>query len=165
MLGRRIDDPLAIEGAAGSTAGFGLLEMDTAITAKKQLAQATGYFSFAPQVPVAGYEIHMGRSEGPALASPAFFIDGRAEGVLSADGQVLGTYLHGLFDTPQALAALLQWAGLHDAAPLDLAALRMHSLDRIADAAQPLLDALLQLPAGGHATAAGNLPDVGKFQA
>jgi adenosylcobyric acid synthase len=55
---------------------------------------------------------------------------------------VLGTYLHGVFDTPQALAALLKWAGLAHAAPLDLAQLREQSLDRIADAAQPLLAAL-----------------------
>jgi adenosylcobyric acid synthase len=56
---------------------------------------------------------------------------------------VLGTYLHGLFDTPQALAALLQWAGLANAAALDMAQLREQSLDRIAEAARPLLDALL----------------------
>ncbi|MBO1722913.1 cobyric acid synthase CobQ, partial [Extibacter sp. GGCC_0201] len=59
---------------------------------------------------------------------------------LSADGQVLGTYLHGVFDRPQALAALLRWAGLVDAEPLDLHGLREQSIDRLADAVEQHLD-------------------------
>jgi adenosylcobyric acid synthase len=77
--------------------------------------------------------------------SPTDQNEERAEGARSADDQILGTYLHGLFDTPQACAALLRWAGLPDVAPLDLAQLREQSLDRIADAAAPLLTALLGL--------------------
>lgn len=87
----------------------------------------------------------MGVSTGSALAKPAFLIDGRPEGAVSDDGQILGTYLHGLFDTPQAISALLRWAGLHSDKTVDTAALREASLDRIADATQPLLDALISL--------------------
>jgi adenosylcobyric acid synthase len=94
---------------------------------------------------VTGYEIHMGVSTGTALARPAFEIDGRPEGGCSDDGQVLGTYLHGLFDHADACAALLRWAGLHSAHVVDTAALRDASLDRIADAAAPLLDRLVAL--------------------
>jgi adenosylcobyric acid synthase len=94
---------------------------------------------------VIGYEIHMGVSTGGALATPAFIIDGRPEGAMSADGQILGTYLHGLFDTPQAISALLRWAGLNSDNTVDTSALREASLDRIADATQPLLDALIAL--------------------
>ncbi|RYE66126.1 MAG: hypothetical protein EOO81_11885 [Oxalobacteraceae bacterium] len=61
-----------------------------------------------------------------------------------ADGQILGTYLHGLFDEAPACAALLRWAGLHSDAAVDSAALRDASLDRIADAAEPLLMRLFQ---------------------
>jgi len=75
---------------------------------------------------------------------PAFEIDGRPEGACSDDGQVLGTYLHGLFDHADACAALLRWAGLHSAHVVDTAALREASLDRIADAAAPLLERLLK---------------------
>jgi adenosylcobyric acid synthase len=84
----------------------------------------------------------MGISHGTASANPAFHIGDRREGARSPDDQILGTYLHGLFDAPQALAALLQWAGLANAAPVDLAQLREQSLDRIADACRPLLVSL-----------------------
>ena len=73
-----------------------------------------------------------------------FEIDGRPEGACSADGQVLGTYLHGLFDHADACAALLRWAGLHSEHVVGTAALREASLDRIADAAEPLLHALVE---------------------
>jgi len=91
---------------------------------------------------VSGYEIHMGTSHGAALARPAFRIDGRPEGALSPDEQILGTYLHGVFDTPQAATALLAWAGLASQIEVDTARLREQSLDRIADAAQPLFNRL-----------------------
>ena len=65
---------------------------------------------------IAGYEIHMGVTEGAALTRPAVHLDdGRADGAISADGQILATYLHGLFDTPDACRALLAWAGVRDA--------------------------------------------------
>jgi adenosylcobyric acid synthase len=147
MLGRSVADPQGIEGAPRSVNGFGLLDIDTTITAHKQLKQVAGHCAFDPVATVSGYEIHMGVSAGDALNRPAFVIDGRAEGARSADDQVLGTYLHGIFDTPQALAALLQWAGLDHAAPLDLAQLREQSLDRIAEAARPLWGALKKIAA------------------
>ncbi|SBV50576.1 adenosylcobyric acid synthase (glutamine-hydrolyzing) [Xanthomonas bromi] len=53
---------------------------------------------------------------------------------------MLGAYLHGVFDHPQALAALLAWADLAQAAPLGLVALREASLDRLADAVHTPLD-------------------------
>jgi adenosylcobyric acid synthase len=93
---------------------------------------------------VDGYEIHMGVSSGAALARPAFELDGRPECACSDDGQVLGSYLHGMFDKAAACAALLRWAGLHSQHAVDAAALREAILDRIADASAPLLDRILQ---------------------
>jgi adenosylcobyric acid synthase len=143
MLGRSVDDPHGVEGAPGSSAGLGLLDMATQLTRDKRLEQVSGLCAFTDtDTAVSGYEIHMGVSSGAALALPAFRIGGRPEGARSEDGQVLGTYLHGLFDAPQACAALLTWAGLHSDVTVDTAQLREASLERIADAAQPLLDAL-----------------------
>lgn len=87
----------------------------------------------------------MGISRGPSTALPAFQINGRPEGARSDDDQVLGTYLHGVFDAPQALAALLHWAGMREVDAVDIGKLREQSLDRIADAARPLLDAMIRL--------------------
>jgi adenosylcobyric acid synthase len=141
MLGASVDDPHGVEGAAGQSRGLGLLDMHTELTLEKRLAQVSGQCAF-DQAGVAGYEIHMGVSHGPALARPAFRFDGRAEGAISDDGQVLGSYLHGMFDTPEACAALLRWAGLDSAHTVDTAQLREQSLERIAEVALPLYQAI-----------------------
>jgi len=146
MLGSSVDDPQGVEGAAGSMEGLGLLDMRTLLTQHKQLLQVSGHCAFdSGQASVSGYEIHMGLSDGSALQLPAFVIDGRPEGARSQDDQILGSYLHGMFDTPQAFSALLSWAGLDGAASVDLNALREQSLERVADASEDLWRALLHI--------------------
>jgi adenosylcobyric acid synthase len=132
MLGQQLHDPLALEGEAGSSAGLGWLPMDTALEAHKQLKQVSGKLAFA-DAQLQGYEIHMGVSTGAALARPVHVIAGQAEGALSADGQVAGSYVHGLFDHPQACAAWLQWAGLSRQVDYDYTQLREQSLEQLAD--------------------------------
>lgn len=147
MLGRTVHDPHGIEGEAGSSEGFGWLDLQTTLAPHKQLRNVRGRLALA-DVPVRGYEIHCGISEGPALQSPSVLLDdGCVDGAMSPDGQVMGTYLHGVFDQPEALAALLRWAGLHDAEAVDVHALREASIDRLADAVEAHLDtgALLRL--------------------
>jgi adenosylcobyric acid synthase len=147
MLGRHVDDPDGVEAAAGRSAALGLLDLETVLTRDKRLAQVSGSCVFGPDAAgatVSGYEIHMGVSSGDALARPAFEIAGRGEGACSQDGQMIGTYLHGLFDNASACDALLRWAGLHSDTAIDSAALREASLDRIADATEPLLARLLE---------------------
>lgn len=140
MLGRLLHDPLGLESAAGSTAGLGLLEMETTLTAHKRLERQEGRLAIADAA-VSGYEIHMGISTGPALERPAVSLPDGADGAVSADGQVLGTYLHGLFDHPEACRALLRWAGLEEAVWLDYRAEREAHIDRLAD----MLEQHLQL--------------------
>jgi len=147
MLGTLVRDPQGVEGSAGDSPGLGLLDLDTTMTQEKQLCQVSGSCAFEDSgARVEGYEIHMGESEGAALALPAFRIEGRPEGARSPDGQILGTYLHGLFDHPDACTALLRWAGARSEHRVDTAALREASLDRIADAALPLFERLMALP-------------------
>ncbi|PJK14391.1 cobyric acid synthase CobQ [Lysobacteraceae bacterium NML07-0707] len=140
MLGQAIHDPDGVEGAAGSSAGLGYLPIDTALQKRKQLAKRRGYLHLLGQrAAVSGYEIHCGHSQ-IAGEPPLRLENGDADGALSADGQVLGSYLHGLFDAPEALSLLLQWAGLDEVQPLDLAALRNASIERLADAVEAHLD-------------------------
>ncbi len=144
MLGTRIHDPLGLEGKAGSSDGLGLLEFETTLEPGKQLFQVMGQLRLPGQAPVdlKGYEIHCGRSSGPSLErTPPFKLIGRGDdGVLSEDGQVLGTYVHGIFDHPLAQQALLQWAGLSNASPLAIDALREQQLERLADCLESNLD-------------------------
>jgi adenosylcobyric acid synthase len=138
MLGTRIDDLHGVEGPAGSSAGLGLLDLQTSLQKEKQLRNVAG--TLALGAAFSGYEIHMGASRGAALERPAAMIDGRPEGAMSADGRVLATYVHGIFDAPAACAALLEWAGMGGAQGVDLAALREESLERLADCVESSLD-------------------------
>jgi adenosylcobyric acid synthase len=132
MLGRHLHDPHAVESSGGSSAGLGLLDMDTTMEAEKQLARVEGILTVG-NIPVSGYEIHMGVSTGAALARPAVELKGRNDGALSQDNQILGTYLHGLFDHPQACRALLLWAGLSQVDEVDYRMLRAAHIDNLAD--------------------------------
>jgi adenosylcobyric acid synthase len=143
MLGSSINDPHGVEGLPGLSPALGLLDIDTELTQDKRLQQVSGRCTFADAA-VSGYEIHMGISRGVALDNPVFTLDGSPEGARSADDLILGTYLHGLFDNPEACFALLRWAGLISTVRVDLNQLREQSLDRIADAALPLLHTLMK---------------------
>ena len=140
MLGERIDDPHGLEGAAGSSDGLGLLAFATVLEPEKQLRNVQGRLCLE-NAAVGGYEIHAGVSTGPALERAAVLLDdGRSDGALSADGQVLGTYLHGLFESSEASAALLRWAGLREVQTVDYHALRERDIERLADMVEAHLD-------------------------
>jgi adenosylcobyric acid synthase len=145
MLGGNIHDPLGLEGEAGSSAGLGLLELDTTLAAEKQLRSVRGVLGLEA-APVAGYEIHAGVSSGAALETPAMRLEhgvkGQTlpDGAISEDGQILATYLHGLFESPAATDALLRWAGLGEPATPDYHARREAEIDRLTDALEQHLD-------------------------
>jgi len=141
MLGTSIADPDGIEGEPGESAGFGWLDVSTRLAPHKQLRNVEGRLSLCgTQAPVRGYEIHAGVSSGAGLDRPLIRIGDRVDGARCADDCILGTYLHGLFDTPESLNLLLRWAGLDDALPLDVGAQREAALDRLADAVERHLD-------------------------
>ena len=64
-----------------------------------------------------------------------------ADGAISDDGQILGTYVHGIFDQPEALASLLAWSGVQGAETLSIEALREASLVRLAAEVETVLSA------------------------
>ena len=134
MLGTRLHDPRGLEGAALSVPGLGLLDFETTLEPRKRLRRVVGRLRVGNGASVAGYEIHMGVTTGPALQRPALDLAHGPDGALSADGQILATYVHGLFDEPQACSALLAWAGLERPLEIDYRLLREQSLERLADA-------------------------------
>ena len=138
MLGDRIEDPLEIEGAAQ---GLALLGTTTRLAAEKLTSETESTFLSLPDpwselsgLEVAGYEIRHGHSS--AAGAQEAIPGGRG----FAGGRFLGVYLHGLFENPDFVRALLGSAptrSLED------------ELDHLADAVEPhlnvdqLLEALL----------------------
>ena len=109
MLGRTIADPLGIEGPPGEVPGLGLLDITTGLAGEKVLRPASGT---ALGEALQGYEMHMGRTQGPDAARPFAMLEGgRPDGAISADGRVIGTYCHGLFGATGLRRALLAWIG------------------------------------------------------
>lgn len=106
MLGRRLDDPEGTEGPPGAVEGLGLLDIETTLTGDKRLVEAEGRELSTGQ-PVRGYEMHIGKTTGPGLARPMAEIAGHADGAVSADGLVMGCYLHGIFASDDFRQAFL----------------------------------------------------------
>jgi adenosylcobyric acid synthase len=140
MLGQSIDDPDGVESEPGRSRGLALLPLSTTLRAGKELRQVQGELPTLG-VAVSGYEIHCGETRLEEGAQPWVMLEGqRPDGAISADNQIAGTYLHGLFDEPEACAALLGWAGLAQAREIDRGAVRERELDRLADCLEQHLD-------------------------
>ena len=107
MLGRTLADPSGIEGSPATVDGLGLIDVTTTLTHEKRLEPVSGETSNG--APFSGYEMHMGVTTGPDCARPfARLSNGSAEGAVSADGCVAGTYIHGLFADDRQRAAWLK---------------------------------------------------------
>jgi adenosylcobyric acid synthase len=144
MLGRSIADPEGIEGPPAKVEGLGLVDVATTLSGEKRLEPVRGVSNDG--APFTGYEMHMGITEGPDRARPfARLADGSAEGAVSADGRIIGTYVHGLFaDDGQRAAWLSRFGGT---ATIAYDSLVENTLDALAAhlAAHLDLDRLLKL--------------------
>ncbi|CAM4029026.1 cobyric acid synthase [Pseudoalteromonas byunsanensis] len=148
MLGQAIYDPDGIESSAKQISALNLAQFSTTLTGSKTLTQVSGECLLG-EIPVAikGYEIHCGVSEGKAFNQPFMRFTNHPhnitqDGFISDDNQIVGTYLHGLFDTPDAANMILAWAsdGRVQANAFDLAKHREQQLERLADACEQHLD-------------------------
>jgi adenosylcobyric acid synthase len=138
MLGRSIADPEGIEGAPGTSAGLGLLDVETVMTPEKRLTRIIGEH-IASNCHVEGYEIHIGRTDGADRARPIFRIGDADEGAQSPDRRVAGAYLHGLFAGDQFRRAFLDELGAVASGQSYEAEIDA-TLDRLADHLETHLD-------------------------
>jgi adenosylcobyric acid synthase len=130
MLGRALHDPDGIEGESGTAQGLGLLEVETLLAGEKRLEQVEGETSDGTSF--AGYEMHMGVTEGPDCARPFAKLAGAlSEGAVSPDGRIIGTYIHGLFADDRQRSAWLKRLGAGEAA-IAYDSLVDDTLDRLA---------------------------------
>jgi adenosylcobyric acid synthase len=111
MLGKSVADPDGIEGPAGNTPGLGLLDVTTVMTPEKSLTRVSAVHAETKHA-IEAYEIHIGRTEGHDRARPFALVGGAAEGAISADGRVHGSYLHGLFTSDGFRRAFLARLGV-----------------------------------------------------
>ena len=146
MLGRMLHDPDHVESRVPELAGLDLLDMEVTFETEKHTAQASGtvccaagWLAEANGITVDGYEIHAGQNEFGSTAVPWLSIGSRVDGVMNAQGNVLGSYLHGLFDDGQLFAAIAsnirRQKGISGEArpPVSFEAFREREFDRIAD--------------------------------
>ena len=149
MLGDTLEDPDAIESKLVKSKGFGFLDITTTLKPEKQLKNVSGKLiaNGFGNTKVAGYEIHCGLSKANSKLEPLASIDTNEQqdrishdGFINSDNNVLGTYLHGLFDNVNACKQFLTWAGLDSDNSVDLNKVREQQLDRLADCLREHLD-------------------------
>lgn len=102
MLGTGIRDPHQVESRRQEISGLGLLQLETTLDHKKTTRQVRA-IHLSSGTPVNGYEIHMGQTQAQETYPPCFRIiqqgneaHEKPEGV--DHGNVVGTYLHGIFE-------------------------------------------------------------------
>jgi len=145
MLGQEITDPLGIESSQTIIKGLGLMPYCTELKPHKQLKTQQGYLNLPENPLMTGYEIHQGITNFNALTeyTPAIqFKDKQntVDGMISDDHQILVTYCHGLFDTPNALTSLLKWAGMTTQTEFNINEHRETQLNQLADTLETHLD-------------------------
>lgn len=115
MLGQVLEDPSGVE-HGGSMRGMGLLNTRTVFSEVKtrtqisgKMEQGAGLWADWEGRDVTGYEIHMGVSENLGGCLELIRLsDGRLDALASEDGSVLGSYLHGIFDTAGFAEAMVR---------------------------------------------------------
>ncbi|MGH1464908.1 MAG: cobyric acid synthase [Cognatishimia sp.] len=110
MLGTKILDPEGIEGPPGEVAGLGLLQVQTVMTADKRLTETRATHTASGQR-FQGYEIHIGHTSGHDTEQPFAQVGQRSEGATTQNGQICGSYLHGMFSDDGFRASYLRGLG------------------------------------------------------
>ena len=155
MLGETLRDPLHTESRIPEIAGLGLLNFDVEFLEEKTTVQAVGrvrspssWLSQCGDLLLDGYEIHSGVNTFGAACIPFLYLNGREEpdGVMNRTGNVLGTYLHGIFDTGVFWRAVTdhiraeKGLGTNDGEILTMSEFKNREFNRLADIVRTNLD-------------------------
>ncbi|TCO79502.1 cobyric acid synthase [Marinisporobacter balticus] len=113
MLGKKLSDPYETESEIKEINGLGLLDAETVFEMEKTttqveaevIASSKNAFEGIKGMSVTGYEIHMGQTK---LGKESFVLNhikkslgeeaSIEDGAINATGNVMGTYIHGIFD-------------------------------------------------------------------
>ncbi len=139
LLGKAIHDPQGIDGPPGSAEALGLLDIVTHMHPAKQTRKVDGHCPRS-RCRLSGYEIHVGTSTGPDTRSPMTVLADHPDGAVSQDGQIEGTYLHGIFGNDDYRAWWLNGLKPGSAGSLNYEATVELELDKLADGLEAALD-------------------------
>ena len=151
MLGETIDDPQHVESSVESTPGLGLLPIvthflgeKTTLRTRARIQSSEGWLASLAGQMLDGYEIHMGNTQGSQPWLEIISHDSHAvqyDGAVSADGQIWGCYLHGIFANEYFRRAWLENLGWQAASrAASQSDLLDRSLEALADAVEQALD-------------------------
>ena len=148
ILGKVLSDGEGLEGVTADVEGLGLLPLETVWESSKvkrscraRTMKAPGLWSDAPPMTVSGYQIHMGRSRITGDAAPLLDGGDFKDGAVSESGLIWGTYMHGIFDTPEFRRFWLEKIGWKAAGrAVSLEQKRDQELDRLADTVRESMD-------------------------
>jgi adenosylcobyric acid synthase len=145
MLGQTIHDPQLTESGYAQAEGLGLLSLNTRLSLQKRLVRTRGVGHGGPGVwqslagvPVEGYEIHTGRSDGQ-LEPPLLDLEAGPDGAVARAGLVAGTYVHGLLETPAPRRALVPALATRRGLTWAPSVTPPEAFDRLADALESSL--------------------------
>ena len=139
LLGSAICDAEGLDGEAGESDALGLLDVTTRMGGHKTVAPVNGRCAIT-DIPIRGYEIHVGETHGIDCQRPVVTIDGRADGATSADGNVSGTYVHGLLANDAYRSQFLAPFRGEVLRRSDYSATVQNALNELADALEASLD-------------------------
>ena len=110
MLGHKIHDPMGYDGQQGVFHGLKLLPLSTTMHKTKTLKQVQGILELeGTSYCLEGYEIHLGQTLIDENMERPIVINGEKQGCLSVDNQIMGTYVHGFFEHPDIIEAIMKW--------------------------------------------------------
>ncbi|AAK79342.1 adenosylcobyric acid synthase [Clostridium acetobutylicum] len=146
MLGRLIEDPFKVETELGEINGMGLLDIRTVFAEKKVTTRVQGSV-IDKQIPVYGYEIHMGISSYGEKAKPFIKIENKVgidDGAVNEGGNIMGTYIHGIFDGANFREYIINFLrdkkGIERKKSVVYEDVRNGEIDRLADIVRNSLD-------------------------
>lgn len=142
MLGQTISDPKGIEGVPGTSQGLGLLQVDSVLTKAKQLRLENAIDSRFGCA-LRGYHMHLGETTGVDKSQPFSTQNNVPEGAISEAGNVMGTYLHGLFSADDFRQNFIADLGAKSTKPMNYE----HRIEQVLDALAAHLEASLDLDA------------------
>ncbi|MCG4571150.1 cobyric acid synthase [Clostridium cochlearium] len=148
MLGKTLKDPYKVESDELETEGMGLLNVDTVFEKEKITTRVKAK---SKDTEVYGYEIHMGICTYKEGAKPLFSIYdengkkvNRQDGAINEKENVMGTYIHGVFDgvefREKVLNNIRKIKGIEEKKAIQYENLREKNLDMLADLVRKNVD-------------------------